>query len=263
MCTVIGWQLAAADEVGIAGAGPRSGLVRWRLDQYGHRLWATHDAGAHWRQLSLPGGISALAASAGIAYALAGGKLYRSRAGTNTWTRAGAVTGDSLAVFGKSAWAGTTTYLWATSDGAHWHKYRFRCARPSPYDLVSIAAASASHVYFLCAGNGAAGSIGKELMRSVNGGRSEQLAGHPPFGGSNPMLIAVPPHHGQSILVAASFRLYRTTDGGKIWRTVISYRNTGVWTYLAYRSAETGWAADGARLLRTTNQGRTWHAVRF
>jgi photosystem II stability/assembly factor-like uncharacterized protein len=236
----------------------------WLYNQNGRQLWATHDGGAHWRRLSLPGGITTLAASGGTAYALAGGNLFRSPAGTNAWKRAATVTGSSLAVFGKSAWVGTGSYLWVTTDrGTRWHKYRFHCAGPSYFELAGIAAASPSRVFFLCAGNGAAGSIGKELMRSVNGGRTERLAGHPPLGGDVPMLVAVPPHRPKTIMLAASYALYRTADGGRTWKAITSYNPTGVWTYLAYLSTKVGWAANGTQLLRTSNQGRTWHAVRF
>jgi hypothetical protein len=243
----------------------------WLFNQNVGRLWATHDGGAHWRRLSLPGGISALVTSGGTAYALAGGKLFRSPAGKDAWVRAGTVTGSSLAAFGKAAWVGTTSYLWTTADGGvHWHKYRFHCAGASYFGLAGIAAASTSRVFFLCVGNGAAGSIGKELMLSVNGGRTQQRAGQPPLGGSYPLAITVPPYRGKTVLVGASFRLYRTADGGESWTIVIGYNQSGVWSYLAYVSPTTGWAVDGvyplfsqSRLLRTLDQGRSWQAVRF
>jgi photosystem II stability/assembly factor-like uncharacterized protein len=233
----------------------------WLYNQNGGRLWATHDGGAHWRRLSLPGGISAVVTSGGIAYALAGGRLFRSPAAKDAWARAGTMTGSSLAAFGQAAWLGTSTYLWATGDGAHWHKYRFRCAGASYYELAGIAAASRSRVFFLCAGNGAAGSIGKEVMRSVNGGRTQQLAGHPPLAGSYPLVLAVPPYRSNVILVAASYLLYRSGDGGKSWKTVY-LNSSGAWSYLAYVSPTVGWTVTSA-LLRTVDQGRTWHAVRF
>ncbi|HTQ87970.1 MAG TPA: hypothetical protein VMK84_00605 [Streptosporangiaceae bacterium] len=43
----------------------------------GH-IWATHNAGAAWREITLPGNIQAMAASAHAVYAVAGDRLYRS-----------------------------------------------------------------------------------------------------------------------------------------------------------------------------------------
>ena len=57
-------------------------------------MWATNDGGAHWRKLSLAGGvIDSMAASAGRVYAVVappGGKpaeLFASPAGRNAWAR--------------------------------------------------------------------------------------------------------------------------------------------------------------------------------
>ena len=91
---------------------------------YSPLLWATHDGGAHWRRISLGGDIRAMTASTGTVYAMvsrhAGYELFSSPAGKNAWARVGTMTGSSLAVFGKAAWFGTSTYLWATADGVHW-----------------------------------------------------------------------------------------------------------------------------------------------
>lgn len=43
----------------------------------GH-VWATHDGGASWRQITLPGTIWTIAASAHAVYAAVGGRLYSS-----------------------------------------------------------------------------------------------------------------------------------------------------------------------------------------
>jgi photosystem II stability/assembly factor-like uncharacterized protein len=246
---------------------------------YGPGLWSTRDGGARWRRLSLGGGIDAMAASAGTAYAVVsprgGGReeLYRSPTGQDGWVRAGPMTARSavLAVSGRAAWFGTSTHLWATADGAEWHRYSFGCPGASYYGLSGIAAASRTRVVFLCTGNGAAGSLSKEVLTSSDGGKRVQLAGHAPLGGGTDG-IAVPPHHARVITLAAvsgaSF-LDRSADGGKTW-TEVTYPGGAPWNSLSYLSRTTGWIVLGRpglgsvnQLWRTSDAGRTWNPVAF
>jgi hypothetical protein len=259
---------------------------------YGPGLWATHDGGATWRRISLGGdivpsmggGVVAMAAAAGTAYAVVAtdpfhgkpAELYRSPAGQDAWARVGTMTGNpwaSLAVSGKAAWFGTSAGLWATADGVHWHQDPAPCPASDIGGLGSIAAASPSQVVFLCAGDGAAGSMRKDVFRSSDGGKTVRLAGQAPFGGDGGPLD-VTPGRGQVITLAsssgASF-LYRSADGGKIWTTA-TYPNGGTpWNSLAYVSQTVGWVVidgrpleDGSnQLLRTADAGRSWHAIRF
>jgi hypothetical protein len=257
---------------------------------YGPGLYATHNGGARWRRISLGGdirpslggGVVAMAASAGTAWAVVSpdpfhGKpdeLYRSPVGRNAWARVGAMTAQAatFAVSGKAAWfgpstVGTRTYLWATTDGVHWHHYPFRC--PPGYGLASIAAASASHVVFLCTGESFTGHTYKEVLRSVNGGRTEHLVGPAPLGGVGGV-IAVPPHRSKVITLADEYFVYRSADGGKTWKTVLVNLSGGSWMSLSFVSKTAGWAVQngtstgpGHQLLRTSNAGATWHRVRF
>jgi hypothetical protein len=99
------------------------------------RIWATHNDGASWREITLPGNIQAMAASA---HAVAGDRLYRSM----------------LAVSGNSVWFAGGTYLWTTSDGVRWARYPLRSPGANngrPYDLAGITAASPRYVAFLYA----------------------------------------------------------------------------------------------------------------
>jgi len=81
----------------------------WLYDQYnsGH-MWVTHNGGASWREVTLPGNVQTVKASANAVYAVAGNHLYRSPLGMNAWrqvstARSGAMTGNTLAVSGRSA----------------------------------------------------------------------------------------------------------------------------------------------------------------
>ena len=164
------------------------------------------------------------------------------------------------------------THLQATTDGAHWHQYPFRCPGPG-YGLQAIASASPSHVVFLCAGGGAAGSMGKQVLESANGGKTVHLIGQAPPGG-DPYAIAVPPGRASVITLAAasgaSF-LDRSANGGKTWTELTVPGSSGglPWNSLSYVSRTTGWVvlggpgSGGGRLLRTSDAGRTWHPVGF
>ena len=262
---------------------------------YGPGLWATHDDGAHWRRILLPGnvvpalggGVVAMAASAGTAYAVVSpdpfhGKpdeLYRSPVGQNAWARVATMTGNpfaSLAVSGKAAWFGTSTHLWATADGVHWHRFPFSCPG-SHYGLAGIAAASRSDVTFLCASAQGMFHTDKEVLRSVNGGRTAHLTGRAPVEGDTyGDALAVPPHHPKVITIAVvspglSF-LDRSADGGRTWAEItIPGTEGGVnLSSLSYVSRTAGWVVAGGpttagpgQLLLTSDSGRTWHPVTF
>jgi hypothetical protein len=262
---------------------------------YGPGLWSTRDGGARWRRISLGanirpslgGGVAAMAVSAGIVYAVVSPdpfngrpeELFASPAGRDAWARVGAMTGDPsaiLAVSGKAAWFGAGTDLWATADGVRWHKYPFRCPG-AYYGLAGIAPASSSHVVFLCTSALGTYHTGKEVLRSVNGGRTEHLTGRAPVGGdtySDP--IAVPPHRGKVITIAVvtpgPSYLYRSANGGKTWADIAVPGTQGGMdlSSLSYVSQTVGWVVAGGpgassqnRLLRTSDAGATWHTVGF
>ena len=262
----------------------------WLYGQSGGRLWATHDGGAHWRKLSLGGGIVTLATSAGTAYAViaaTGGRrdeLLRSPAGQNAWTRVGTITGgfgSVVAVSGRAAWFGSSSpatgagTLWATADGTHWHHYPFACPGRG-YQLSAIAAASRSRVVFLCTDAQGMYHTNKEVLRSVDGGRTEHLTGHAPVPGDDtPGGFAVPRHRSQAITIAAVTPgpdfLYRSPNGGRTWAQITVPGTDGGVNIgsLAYQSRRAGWVVAGqpgvsrSRLLRTLNGGRSWHRVSF
>jgi len=250
------WRFLTAPDVRLfnsAGNGlTQSSAVRGvvfadRLDGwlYGPGLYATHDGGAHWRRIflggdiipSLGGGVATMAASSGSTYAVVSpdpfhGKpdeLYKSPAGRNAWARVGRMTATlaAFATSGRAAWfapgaggGARATHLRATADGVHWHQYPFAC--PGNYGLQSIAAASPSDLVFLCTGESSAGHTAKEVLLSVNGGKTEHLTGPAPLAGVGGV-IAVPPRRRAVITLAAEYFLYRSADGGKTWKTVLFY----------------------------------------
>ena len=155
--------------------------------------------------------LETMAASAGTVYAVvrrgADSELFSSPASRDAWARAGTMTGSNLAVFGKAAWfgtstAGTSTYLWATADGVHWRKYPFSCpTAPAHLGLGGIAAASSWQVAFLCGVSEGTYHSAKEVLLSVNGGRTEHLTGQAPVAG-DVAGFAVPPSRAAVITIA-------------------------------------------------------------
>ena len=262
---------------------------------YGPGLWSTSDGGARWQQINLGGaivpsqggGVVAMAASAGTVYAVVSpdpfdaepDQLFSSPVGQDAWAQVGSMTAGQaiLAVSGRAAWfagsnvgAGGSTEVWTTADGVHWHQIAFSCPGVD-YGLAGIAAASPSQVLFLCAGDGAAGSMTKEVLSSSDGGTTVQLAGQAPFQG-DPYGIAVPPGQDSLITVAAasgaSF-LDRSADGGATWAELPYNTGGAAWSSLSYVSPTIGWvvlgspATGNSQLLRTSDAGATWHPVGF
>jgi YVTN family beta-propeller protein len=263
---------------GVVFASPRDGWL------YGPALYATHDGGARWSRLSPGGRIDTMAVSAATAYAVVsppGGKpeqLFASPAGTNAWARVGAMTARRalLAVSGKAAWfaQGTidagSTYVWATADGTHWHKYPFQCPKSGlgtgtvDYGLSSVAAASPADVVFSCTGGEAMHFSDKEVLASANGGKTVHLTGRPPTLGIGGV-IAVPPHRPGLITLATEYAVDHSANGGKTWKQVLFNGGGASLTSLSFLNVTVGWAVEpeglNTRLMQTTNAGATWHQV--
>ena len=148
---------------------------------FGPGLWATTDAGQHWRQVSLGGPVVALAASDGRVFAatttvngsLNKARLHESAVGSTKWSLVTGVSpANAITVSGHSVWAGIAPRLWHSADGGkHWTKLTFRC--PSPTVTASaVAAASPKDIALACTDDGfpQPGSSVKAVYRSANGG---------------------------------------------------------------------------------------------
>jgi len=284
------WRFLTAPDVSlstisqVAFASRRDG---WLYQQHSRGLWATHDRGAHWRKLTLGGAsIDTVAASAGTVYAVVSrsttDELFRSPAGRAAWARVGTITGGfgaALAVSGKAAWfgpstVGTHTYLWATADGVHWHKYPFTCPG-ADYGLSGIAAASPSRVAFLCANAEGMFHTAKEVLQSVNGGKTEHLTGRaaPQYGDVLGYGAFAVPHRRPRVVTIAVYTpgpdyLYRSANGGKTWAQIAIPGTEGgpLLGSLSYASRTVGFVVVSwppYELLRTTDAGARWHKVSF
>jgi len=272
------WRFLAAPDVSLGSQGQVNAVLfassrdGW-LYGYGPSLYATHDGGAHWSTISLGGPIWSMATGAGTAYAMvyhsSGNQLWRSPAAANAWARAGAMTGSALGVYGRAAWFGSSTRLWATTNGVRWQRYPFAC--PAGTGLGAIAAASGSHVAFLCEFAGGMYKTVKDVLVSVNGGRSQHPTGQAPLAGDlYGQSFAVPPGLASVITIAAVTPgpdyLYRSANTGKTWVSITVPRTGGgiLLTSLSYVSRSVGAVVvQLSQLLRTTDAGLSWHAVKF
>lgn len=245
-------------------------------------LWVTHDGGRHWRQLSMPGRPGVMAASNGVAFVSVtprgGGqtRLYTSRVGTDRWTLVpGVVPGKALTFYGRAGWAGLPPNLWATTDLRHWHKLpAFHCPpiRGASSVASSLAAGTATRVLLECTGNGAAGSLGKTVFASADGGRTFRLVGSAPLPGSSGNALAIPPGRPQVVTLATASGaslLDRSVNGGRTWR-MVQYNDPAFgWRDMRYVSLTVGWVVHGSlpwgvnynQLMRTVNAGSTWYVV--
>jgi photosystem II stability/assembly factor-like uncharacterized protein len=256
----------------------------WLYSQYNSGLvWVTHNGGASWREIALPGTIQTMAASARSVYAVVqragGGQLYSSPVGWNAWTRSGPMTGTTLAVSGRSVWFASNTVVWTTSDGVHWASYPLRSPGKyygAPYGLAAIAAANSRDVAFLWASPSGMFHTGMKVMISFNGGRSQWPAvSVPPSEGDVAGFAVAPGRFGVitiAVVTPGLDRLYRSANLGQSWTT---YSIAGTSGGVALNSLQfmsptvgclvVGGPASGTQgsLLWTNNAGRTWYPVRF
>ncbi len=288
------WSLMQAPAVWLANASSSLPQVSqvvfadradgWLYDQYnsGH-IWVTHNGGASWREITLPGNIATMAVSAHAVYAVAGNQLYSSPLGWNAWmrvnarTRYGPMTGSTLAISGNSVWFGSSTYLWTTADGVHWARYPFHCPAPiygEPYSLAGISAANRSDVAFLCAAATGMYHTFMKVLVSFNGGRTEwQTLTAPPSAGDVAAFAVAPGRFGVisiAVVTPGLDNIYRSANLGQTW-TTFGIPGTGGGTPLTsleftsptVASFVAGNPAIHGELMRTTNAGRTWYPVRF
>jgi DNA-binding beta-propeller fold protein YncE len=242
--------------------------------------WHTGDGGASW-QWGGPDGRAAVAMAAAGQTVYAAGPLksgarglFTRPASASRWTQIATFNANvtGLGASWPAVWLTSQTHLWATADGRHWHEYPARCPGTG-YDLAGVAAASSSHVAFLCTRPAGAGSVQrKEILVSDDGGRTVHLAGPLPAFGI-PHGFASPAGDPSLITLAVNgngpkspARLYLSANGGRTWTTITLTGSSFVQS-LTYTSRTSGWmiagngSADPVR--HSTDGGRTWHAVTF
>ena len=258
---------------------------------FGPRLWATHDGGTTWNEVTEPGPVSDVEASAGVAYALVascgtkpcvqGDRLLTTPAGQDAWTAISMPAlpdgAGSIALHGKAIWVvdngGQTGTFDASADGISWHRLSNPCpAAGADLALVGVAPASASRLFLLCAGNPAAGSESKVVLLSLDGGATAHATPSAPARGGIAGMITVANDSVVAVSAASGATLiYRSPDVGLTWATPFDQGDGGRGlTDLGFTTPTQGVAIYGrpgdgqpSQLLMTRNAGATWAPVSF
>lgn len=251
---------------------------------YGGALFATHDGGATWTRLPMPGPVTRLEAGHGVAWALAqtgpGVTLYRAGVAADDW-RPVPLPGGPLGSSADLAVVRDTAVVVAdTRDEQAW---AFRVppqgvpvAAPVPCRAGAqrVLSAAGDHLWLLCQD-----ARGAQLARSADGGRTFTPVPVPPgviAPAPRTAPLALPPVVGaltwRVALLGAAGRLTRTTDGGATWPgltlpgLVSSRPHPAQWRYVGFAGSSTGFVVQSLPrqvLWRTPDGGRTWSKVVF
>lgn len=259
-------------------ASPRQGWL------YGGALYATHDGGASWAQVGVPGQVQALETDGTTAFAVvascgssgcSGARLMQAAVGSDSWTAVPGVTGDAGGVLHLSLGTGGIAQLGGLAyarTAAGWTRAAtVPCGNGTQLDQVA-AAASGSALFAFCGGGGA-GNIYYTTYVSTDAGHSWHL----PAGRGSPQQDLQLPNGVTSVAAASSQVLafaagnadlggsvQVSTDGGASWASAALPASAAGWHYVGASGARSLVAIDASGgLYESTDAGRTWGAVRI
>ena len=263
----------------------------------GASLWATHDGGHHWKAIRLPGvpentQLSSVVASGGWAYVALDGinrvTLLRTPVGADDWQPVPGklpegrfvASVEGLTADGGDVWlglgvTGSPEYqLWEAQPGSALVYRGNPCAKAGPQHIGinSMTATSSDDVVISC-GPG-------KLDTSTDGG-AHLTAVPAPKGGDYFSAMAAPPGRPDTIIMtfpsnygfavppsARASWIDQTNNEGRSWTRVFYHDDNAGWGDPQFVGPRTGWIIHGYpgatdQLMRTTNAGATFTAIRF
>jgi len=265
---------------------------------FGPEIWATHDGGAHWHQLTIKGvqpgsAVVALEAAGGVVHAdiLGGPSLSIATSAVNHdgWAvapttvpvGAGPVPSAQLVLQGGTGWLLENDRIvvgGARLDHGRWVAWQPPCSKSN--GSATLAASSATNVVAVC-DEGAWGPPSPPATRvysSSDGGVTFHQAATLPAEYSAGGVVASPAagvivvgtYRGATQVTAPPAVLVASFDGGASWVSVATFDATGAWADLGFTSPTQGVAvlassfgsAPGT-LVMTTDGGHTWKPLAF
>ncbi len=269
---------------------------------YGPNLYATHDGGATWHKVTLPGmpssyGITSLETNGTTTYLTAGNPntavpgtdmLYSSPAKQDSFTELQQPTFSP----GWEPRVITNPYgvVVATNDNkgdlffqatgsSTWTHINPNCSNGIPTNpLVALATpasgSSTPQLVLACGGDAGAGTQQKTIVTTTDLSNFVAAPSQPPLGG---ILTDIASPDGKTIAVSASSGatfLYLSSNGGSSWQTVINNPNFGGAPIhdLGFTTNTQGFAVEGnatkagevtSTFIMTRNAGLTWQDVTF
>lgn len=161
----------------------------------------------------------------------------------------------------------STEKYWYSRDGLHFTAAHLPCPASTSAMLGGV---RAGHVIALCGGSPSdvgPGQNDKQIWIATRLGTAFHASG-PVFTSPNGQDFAAA--SAQDLTVATAFNLGITFNAGKTWASKLVQPNGAFWTDLAFQNATTGVVDCGtvnnalkeiATVYRTTDAGRTWHAL--
>ncbi len=255
---------------------------------FGPELWATHDGGAHWDPVRLPGvvqdaPVSDLAASAGVVHVAvidpSGVRILSSPVSTDAWQEsptvvplgAGPVPQAQVVLQGSTGWlidVDRTVIGGARLAGGSWTPWQPPCTDVG--GPATLAASTATDLVAICS-EGEWNSLPQVVRAYVssNGGDTFRQAGVPlPLRCCAPAVASGVP--GTAVVGASgddgTAQLVATFDDGATWTGVYAGQ-AGQWNDLGFTSQSQGIAvqmqpdARSGSLLMTVDGGHTWNVV--
>jgi hypothetical protein len=248
---------------------------------FGTRLWVTHNGGATWRHVALPGPIGDLETSDGVVYAavMTGANavtVYESPARGGNWAPVPGLPAGvrsegflgMITLHGPAAWIILGDRLYASPTGRNWVEEPVTCG--SNDGMASVAAYSTRQLALLCTGDPAMGSAQKELLASADGGARFTRRGAPPMGGDSFDQLAQPTAgHIFIATFSGATWLYVSDNGGRTWDQALRLADGGLgWSDFGFTTPTQGAAIEGnlgqaGRMYMTWDAGLAWQPVTF